>query len=566
MLALAFGPLNPVYDWLAQLPVLNSFRVAARYLHLVVFASACLSAFALDAWRQRNPATHTPKLFARLPLVVSAIAVLAIVALGNTQPLAVWLAAWRWLPMVFSALALGAIGLAWKKWMRGDVFAACLVGLTLIDLSCYQPPFWQTLNPLTPASTVTALPRSLAALNPVLAGARVYTDDSIFPSPPAIRASLFPNTALTYNHASTQIHSPLAFGAHEAYVADMSPAMLNLLAARYVMIPLEPRAVGKSLAPAGSLAQAVIQNEIVIAPTQAQSIQVVSFIEQGAQLPDGTLAGTLQIRYADDSRTEFPLRLGSDTASWDYERFSASDAIAHQRASLARIFPAFWRSLGRPFEGHVYATRFQLKPIPIVGIAVRPASSEVQLVIEDILLDDQYLATLAGINRFTLAYLSDTAAAWENHDALPRAFIVHRAHIASGSEIFAELKRPAFDPAQLVWLEAGGAIDNDARATNDSVQMVASEPMRVELIATTDQPGYLVLADSWYPGWEAHIDGRAAQIERADILFRAVWLDAGVHRIIFEYRPLAFVIGAGISIISILTLIGAVVYFQRRKP
>ena len=36
--------------------------------------------------------------------------------------------------------------------------------------------------------------------------------------------------------------------------------------------------------------------------------------------------------------------------------------------------------------------------------------------------------------------------------------------------------------------------------------------------------GYLVVSDTWYPGWQATVDGEAATIERANVHFRAVYL------------------------------------------
>ena len=50
--------------------------------------------------------------------------------------------------------------------------------------------------------------------------------------------------------------------------------------------------------------------------------------------------------------------------------------------------------------------------------------------------------------------------------------------------------------------------------------------------------GYLVVADSFVPGWTAAEDGRPVPILRADWAFRAVPLSPGTHEVVLQYGPL----------------------------
>jgi len=59
--------------------------------------------------------------------------------------------------------------------------------------------------------------------------------------------------------------------------------------------------------------------------------------------------------------------------------------------------------------------------------------------------------------------------------------------------------------------------------------------------------GWLVLADTWYPGWLAFSDTSQLAIYAADGVFRAVRLEAGQYQLDLVYQPASFVIGLALS-------------------
>ena len=73
-------------------------------------------------------------------------------------------------------------------------------------------------------------------------------------------------------------------------------------------------------------------------------------------------------------------------------------------------------------------------------------------------------------------------------------------------------------------------------------------PERVTIEVNLTQPGYLVLADTYYPGWQATIDGGTSEILPANHAFRAVQVDSGKHVVVFEYNPLSFRLGGWITV------------------
>jgi len=49
--------------------------------------------------------------------------------------------------------------------------------------------------------------------------------------------------------------------------------------------------------------------------------------------------------------------------------------------------------------------------------------------------------------------------------------------------------------------------------------------------------GFLLLNDAWHPWWRADVDGVPAPILKADVLFRAVQVEPGRHRVRFVFHP-----------------------------
>mgnify|MGYP006286357917 FL=1 len=86
------------------------------------------------------------------------------------------------------------------------------------------------------------------------------------------------------------------------------------------------------------------------------------------------------------------------------------------------------------------------------------------------------------------------------------------------------------------------------------------------------RPGYVVLADAWYPGWQAEVAplsgaGAAAEapVLQADLLFRAVPVQAGAWQVTLRYRARWLWVGGGLSGVGLLAWAGYARWFHRRK-
>jgi len=89
-------------------------------------------------------------------------------------------------------------------------------------------------------------------------------------------------------------------------------------------------------------------------------------------------------------------------------------------------------------------------------------------------------------------------------------------------------------------------------------------PNRIVIKATVDETSVLVISESWFIDWKVWVDGRIAPLESVSSLL-AVQLTPGRHEVVFQYDPLAFKIGSGLSGLTLLLIIGLVLRERRRK-
>jgi hypothetical protein len=159
-------------------------------------------------------------------------------------------------------------------------------------------------------------------------------------------------------------------------------------------------------------------------------------------------------------------------------------------------------------------------------------------------------------------------AVFENPAPLPRAYVAADAvPVASGREALDAIARSSFDPRRSVVIEGLGAVLERERSDPTAAPPITRARIRsyraseVVVEANAARDGYLVLTDTFYPGWKVSVDGRPGRIYPANYLFRAVPLEAGHHRVRFRYDPPAFKIGAAVTLMS---LCGIAIYASFR--
>lgn len=147
----------------------------------------------------------------------------------------------------------------------------------------------------------------------------------------------------------------------------------------------------------------------------------------------------------------------------------------------------------------------------------------------------------------------DNAAALERvriaHDSVSRAGPEEAAAWLASAASAARHARDGVLASTVVLEPAAGGVLPPTLSGHESsegrVRIVPQpDPDRLMLEAELTAPGFVVIADAYYPGWKAWVDGRPAAIFPADLLFRAVAVPAGAHALELRYHPPSLRYGA----------------------
>lgn len=172
----------------------------------------------------------------------------------------------------------------------------------------------------------------------------------------------------------------------------------------------------------------------------------------------------------------------------------------------------------------------------------------------------------AGIEKFTKLlnehpapnlFLAAGIPTAEQPDA-PRFWFVPT--VVGTQDAFKSISDPTWNPATSVFLE--GDAPTFRGDSNGQILSVRETPQAIEMQIQTNGRAALVMADTWYPGWRATVNGENVPIYRANGAFRAVIIPAATTQpiiISLLYDPPAIKIGAALSLIAAIVLLALLV-------
>jgi hypothetical protein len=153
-------------------------------------------------------------------------------------------------------------------------------------------------------------------------------------------------------------------------------------------------------------------------------------------------------------------------------------------------------------------------------------------------------AAVPPADQYTLVEVAaDGVSIYRNRDAAPRAQVVFDVTAAPSEQDAAMIMRkPGFDPTKSAVVETHQTLPVAQQAPVPA-RIAAYSDGQLTVDTDTSQPGTLVVADAYYPGWQAELDGIPTNILAVDIAFRGVQVAAGKHTVTMTYRPQSFQVG-----------------------
>ena len=125
-----------------------------------------------------------------------------------------------------------------------------------------------------------------------------------------------------------------------------------------------------------------------------------------------------------------------------------------------------------------------------------------------------------------------------------------------------EVMSPDFDPSTTVILDE--PFPSEYVGSSEGEVLVFDESITGDIYMDVfvEKGSWLLLSDTWFPGWSVSIDGVPTKLFRGNYAFRATWVSSGNHVVEFAYQPLSFWLGALISMVAWIGLVIVVVRWR----
>jgi len=148
--------------------------------------------------------------------------------------------------------------------------------------------------------------------------------------------------------------------------------------------------------------------------------------------------------------------------------------------------------------------------------------------------------------------------------ALPRAYLVPKMRLPKEKDhLLNTYYGESFDPHKEILLNEKVDFE-ESNHFSGKVEQVVYKPNHVTIQTTQEGNGFLVLMDSYFPGWTVKVDGQERPILQANYFYRAVQLGPGKHTLEFDFIPEGMKVGLMISGCSFLLVTFGSLFLRRQ--
>ncbi|PIW66728.1 MAG: hypothetical protein COW11_01885 [Candidatus Omnitrophica bacterium CG12_big_fil_rev_8_21_14_0_65_43_15] len=225
------------------------------------------------------------------------------------------------------------------------------------------------------------------------------------------------------------------------------------------------------------------------------------------------------------------------------------------------------------YDVNMYGSVYNSRNVKFLNLIMGEKSENLEKLLA--LLNVKFVASSRQpeLTGFKLVNQSQPANLYKAERFLERAFLVGNPIVIKDEyEILKRLSEGDFDPANDVILEDNENLGDrfilmptpqHKPVPTDKAEITSYAPNKIIIEANVSgSPKFLVLSDTYYPGWKAIVDGKYQKIIRADYILRAVYLAPGSHHVEFIYSPMSFKLGIIISLLTLLIILTSVVYYN----
>ncbi len=117
--------------------------------------------------------------------------------------------------------------------------------------------------------------------------------------------------------------------------------------------------------------------------------------------------------------------------------------------------------------------------------------------------------------------------------------------------------------SECIIVESNQPCADEAQPANTELKFIVDRADLMVIDIKTNASGWMRIADSWYPGWKAKLDGKEVPIQRADAVVKSVCIPAGEHQLTLSYLPTNIIPATWVSLLTIVASVAAAVILRR---